>query len=118
MAGLKGKSGPPGNMNAFKHGLAAVQKRREESITTEHEESARQQILVSWQKGNAGMPYTPGRLVEGKDACLSRKGRSRGIRHAPDLFRPQYTLAPGHDRADAFVDEFLHALSFVSFGGV
>ena len=38
MAGLKGKSGPPGNMNAFKHGLAAIQKRREESITTEHEE--------------------------------------------------------------------------------
>jgi hypothetical protein len=37
MAGLKGKSGPPGNMNAFKHGLAAIQKRREES-TTEHED--------------------------------------------------------------------------------
>ena len=32
MAGLKGKNGPPGNMNAFKHGLAAIQKRREESI--------------------------------------------------------------------------------------
>jgi hypothetical protein len=45
MAGLKGKSGPPGNMNAFKHGLAAIQKRLEESITTEHEESVRQQIL-------------------------------------------------------------------------
>jgi hypothetical protein len=45
MAGLKGKSGPPGNMNAFKHGLAAIQKRREESITTEHEEGVRQQIL-------------------------------------------------------------------------
>jgi hypothetical protein len=45
MAGLKGKSGPPSNMNAFKHGLAAIQKRREESITTEHEESVRQQIL-------------------------------------------------------------------------
>jgi hypothetical protein len=45
MAGLKGKSGPPGNMNAFNHGLAAIQKRREESITTEHEESVRQQIL-------------------------------------------------------------------------
>ena len=28
MAGLKGKSGPPGNMNAFKHGLAAIQKRQ------------------------------------------------------------------------------------------
>jgi len=45
MAGLKGKSGPPGNMNAFKHGLAAIQKRREESITTEQEESVRHQIL-------------------------------------------------------------------------
>jgi hypothetical protein len=45
MAGLKGKSGPPGNMNAFKHGLAAIQKRREEGIPTEHEESVRQQIL-------------------------------------------------------------------------
>jgi hypothetical protein len=44
MAGLKGKSGPPGNMNAFKHGLAAIQKRREEGIPTEHEESVRQQI--------------------------------------------------------------------------
>jgi len=29
MAGLKGKSGPPGNMNTFKHGLAAIQKRRD-----------------------------------------------------------------------------------------
>jgi hypothetical protein len=42
MAGLKDKSGPPGNMNAFKQGLAAIQKRREESITTEHEASIRQ----------------------------------------------------------------------------
>src|SRR4030095_1753783 len=28
MAGLKGKSGPPGNMNAFKHGLAATLNRK------------------------------------------------------------------------------------------
>jgi hypothetical protein len=45
MAGLRGKSDPPGNMNAFKHGLAAIQKRREEGIPTEHEENVRQQIL-------------------------------------------------------------------------
>jgi hypothetical protein len=32
-------------MNAFKHVLAAIQKRREERITTEHEESVRQQII-------------------------------------------------------------------------
>ena len=43
--GVKGRSGPPSNQNAFKHGLAAIQKRREESITTEYEESITQQIL-------------------------------------------------------------------------
>jgi hypothetical protein len=43
--GIKGRSGPPGNQNAFRHGLAAIQKRREESVPTEHEESVRQQIL-------------------------------------------------------------------------
>jgi hypothetical protein len=50
MAGLKGKSGPPGNMNAFEHRLAAIQKRREESVITEHEESVRQQILDGRQR--------------------------------------------------------------------
>jgi hypothetical protein len=49
MAGLKGKSGPPGNMNAFKHGLAAIQKRREESVITEHEENNDPFLLKSRQ---------------------------------------------------------------------
>src|SRR5262245_2234229 len=43
--GVKGRSGPPGNMNAFKHGLASIQKRREEDVPTQHEENVRQQIL-------------------------------------------------------------------------
>ena len=43
--GVKGRSGPPGNMNAFKHRLAFIQKRREEGVPTQHEESVRQQIL-------------------------------------------------------------------------
>ena len=43
--GVKGRSGPPGNMNAFKHGLASIQKRREEGISTQYEENVRQQIL-------------------------------------------------------------------------
>jgi hypothetical protein len=32
-------------MNAFKHGLASIQKRREEGISTSYEENVRQQIL-------------------------------------------------------------------------
>src|SRR5262247_305872 len=43
--GVKGRSGPPGNMNAFKHGLASLEKRREEGVSTQHEENVRQQIL-------------------------------------------------------------------------
>src|SRR5215475_6822053 len=43
--GVKGRSGPPGNMNAFKHELASIQKRREEGVPTQHEEGVRQQIL-------------------------------------------------------------------------
>ena len=38
MAGLKGKS-------AFKHGLAAIQKRSEEGVPTDQEEIVRQQVL-------------------------------------------------------------------------
>jgi hypothetical protein len=43
--GVRGTSGPPDNMNAFKHGLASIQKRREEGIATQHEENVRQQTL-------------------------------------------------------------------------
>jgi len=38
--GVKGKIGPPGNMNAFKHGLAAIQKRREQSYLARRERQA------------------------------------------------------------------------------
>ena len=65
MAGLKGKSGPPGNMNAFKHGLAAIQKRREDGIPTEHEENVRQQILdgLLADKGGTSRYRMPTRIL-------------------------------------------------------
>jgi hypothetical protein len=51
---VKGRSGPPGNQSAFKRGLAAIQKRREKSITTEHEENVRQQILDGLKADKGG----------------------------------------------------------------
>jgi hypothetical protein len=51
MTGLKCRSGPPGNMNAFKHGLAAIQKRREESVITEQEKGVRQATDCSLRRG-------------------------------------------------------------------
>jgi len=46
MAGLRGKSGPPGNQNAFRHGLAAVHNRRTEGELTADERDIRADILA------------------------------------------------------------------------
>ena len=46
MAGKKGQRGPPGNANAFQHGLAAVQRRRADGELTEEEQDIRTDILA------------------------------------------------------------------------
>jgi hypothetical protein len=46
MAGKKGQSGPPGNANAFRHGLAAVQSRRANGALTLEEQDIRADILA------------------------------------------------------------------------
>src|SRR5262245_43996556 len=46
MAGVKGRSGPPGNQNNFKHGLSAMEKRHQASVITEHEDGIRTEILA------------------------------------------------------------------------
>jgi hypothetical protein len=46
MAGRKGQSGPPGNANAFRHGLAAVQSRRANGALTVEEQDIRSDILA------------------------------------------------------------------------
>jgi hypothetical protein len=46
VAGKKGQSGPPGNANAFRHGLAAVQRRRTDGGLTEEEQNIRADILA------------------------------------------------------------------------
>ena len=43
--GAKGRSGPPGNQNAFRHGLAAIEKRQDAGLLSPPDENVRQQIL-------------------------------------------------------------------------
>ena len=45
MAGLAGKSGPPGNQNAFRHGLAGISLRRNNGALNPTEHSIRVEIL-------------------------------------------------------------------------
>lgn len=46
MAGLKGRSGPPANQNAFRHGLAGIKHRRGEGALTPEEQNIREEILA------------------------------------------------------------------------
>jgi hypothetical protein len=45
MAGIRGKSGPPGNQNAFRHGLAGISQRRADGALNSAEHSIREEIL-------------------------------------------------------------------------
>ena len=45
MAGIRGKSGPPGNQNAFRHGLAGISQRRADGVLNPAEQSIREEIL-------------------------------------------------------------------------
>jgi hypothetical protein len=51
MAGKKGQSGPPGNANAFRHGLAAVQNRRANGALTVEEQDIRLAGLIADKGG-------------------------------------------------------------------
>src|SRR6266481_2450206 len=46
MAGTPGKSGPPGNQNAFRHGLAGISQRRNNGVLNPTEHSIREEILA------------------------------------------------------------------------
>jgi hypothetical protein len=45
MAGISGRSGPPGNQNAFRHGLAGIAQRRSDGVLNPAEQSIREDIL-------------------------------------------------------------------------
>jgi hypothetical protein len=46
MAGAAGRSGPPGNRNAFRHGLASISQRRINGALNPSEQSIREEILA------------------------------------------------------------------------
>ena len=54
MAGVKGKSGPPQNLNAFRHGPAAVESRRTNGVLTPDEQNIREEILTGLIEDKGG----------------------------------------------------------------
>src|SRR5215472_7949799 len=60
MAGIRGRSGPPGNQNAFRHGLAGIAQRRADGVLNPAEQSIREEILAGLlaDKGGAAQIST------------------------------------------------------------
>ena len=65
MAGTRGRSGPPGNQNAFRHGLAGIVQRRADGVLNPQEKSIREEILsgLSADKGGAAQISTAMRVL-------------------------------------------------------
>jgi len=65
MAGIGGRSGPPGNQNAFRHGLAGIAQRRPDSSLNPTEQSIREEILSGLlaDKGGAAQISTAMRVL-------------------------------------------------------
>ena len=65
MSGTRGKSGPPGNQNAFRHGLAGIAQRRAEGVLNPAEQSIREEILSGLlaDKGGAAQISTAMRVL-------------------------------------------------------
>ena len=54
MAGVKGRSGPPGNQNNFKHGLSQLAHRRMDGVLSEQEQNIRDEILAGLMADKGG----------------------------------------------------------------
>jgi hypothetical protein len=65
MAGIPGRSGPPGNQNAFRHGLAGIAQRRADGVLNPAEQSIREEILSGLlaDKGGAAQISTAMRVL-------------------------------------------------------
>jgi hypothetical protein len=65
MAGIRARSGPPGNQNAFRHGLVGIAQRRADGVLNPAEESIREEILFGLlaDKGGAAQVSTAMRVM-------------------------------------------------------
>jgi hypothetical protein len=58
MAGIRGRSGPPGNQNAFRHGVAAIAQHRADGVLNPAEQSIREEILAGLLADKGGAAQT------------------------------------------------------------
>ena len=74
MAGIRGRSGPPGNQNAFRHGLAGISQRRADGALNPLEQSIREEILSGLLARQRG-----GTADQHSHACAGGDHRQRRV---------------------------------------
>jgi hypothetical protein len=103
MAGIRGRSGPPGNQHAFGYGLAGIAQRRADGVLNPAEQSIREEILSGLlaDKGGAAQITSAG-------ACWRRSSRSMLVmfNHAIDGLLQNNPRARANPKAFAQLDRY------------
>jgi hypothetical protein len=110
MAGVKGRSGPPGNQNAFQHGLASISDRRANGALSEAEQSIRQEILAGLvaDKGGEAQISTATRILA--EVIASDAAWLVAFNKATDAVLQQNLKARSNPKALATLDSYKRGL--------
>ena len=94
MAGTRGRSGPPGNQNAFRHGLAGIAQRRADDVFNPQEQSIREEILSGLLADKELRRSTRHAGAGGDDHEQPNKAADPVVKNLTQLFRslPQISL--------------------------
>jgi hypothetical protein len=96
MAGIRGRSGPPGNQNAFRHGLAGIAQRRADGVLNPQEQLIREEIL-------SGLLADKGGAAQISTACKNEQRNSRCPRYQSRHSEVPYKKSVKENRSSGIV---------------
>ena len=110
MAGVRGRSGPPGNAHNFRHGLSALSDRRTNGALSADEQSIREEILAGLiqDKGGENQIGTATRILA--EVIASDAAWLHAFNKATDEVMEKNQKARGNPKALATLDGYKRGL--------